>query len=222
MTDRIPGLRVPSQEFLTVLESRRRPGDPVRYRSAQEAADAELVAKRLDLHNTDFSGVDLSDIWWIECTMDGSRLTGASMPGTRAYDSSWNGCDLTEAQLPKSEIEDCTFAGARLIRANALRLVMHRCVLSGADLSEARLDKASIFSSDLSRVTVRDAVFDRLSLIDCVVVDMDLAGTSGTVTQGLRINVATAEHPNWLEGLAALEWLRSAGGQRLELFNGQL
>ena len=213
------GLRPPSQEFLTVLEARRRPGDPVRYRSAREAADAELIATRLDLQNTDLSGLDLSDIWWIECTMDGSLLAGAVMPGTRAYDSSWKGCDLTEAQLPKSEMEDCILAGARLIRSNALRLVMHRCVLHGADLSEANLDKASLFSSDLSRVRLRDAVLDRVSLVDCVVAGIELSGTSGTVTGGLRINIASVEHPVWLEELTALEWLRSRGAPRLELFS---
>lgn len=128
--------------------------------------------------------------------------------------------DLTQAQLPKSEMDDCSLAGARLTRSNLLRLLMHSCVLTGADLSEANLDKASIFSSDLSHVTLRDAVLDRVSLIDCVVAGIELSGTSGTITRGLRINVASVEHPEWLEELTALEWLRSRGGQGLDLFAG--
>lgn len=215
---------MPPSDFLRALNRHHRWAQPGQYPTEPgEEPGAELFAKDLDLSRTDFSGVDLADVWWLACVVTGSRFVDAYMPGFRAFDTNWVGCDFARARMAKSEATRCNYSRATFREAHLVRLELWECDLREADLSSADLAFFSADKSDLRNATIHDAVLDRLSLHASHVAGLDLTGCTGTMAGSesddyLRLNVGTPEQPEWLLGGDALAWLRSRGAPELTLY----
>lgn len=218
-------LSPPSETFLRQLDAHHRyayahdyptgPGDP---------PAVEFIPKDLDLSRTDFTNLNLGDLWWNDCTLDGSRLRDVFMPGTRAYDTTWRACDFTRAWIVKSEAEGCDFSGANFREANLIRFRLSKCDIRDAELTGAKLARFSLSECDARGLRIHATELDRLWLDGSHVAGLDLTGCKGTVTRpggkkGLRINIGAPDDANWLEGDSALEWLRSCGAPELTLFD---
>lgn len=215
---------MPPDDFLRALNRHHRWAQPGQYPTelGQEPG-AELFAKDMDLSRTDFSGVDLADVWWLACVVDGSRFADAYMPGFRAFDTSWAGCDFARARMARSEATRCNYSRATFRGAQLARLELWECDLREADLSSADLAFFSADKSDLRNATIHDTVLDGLSLHASHVAGLDLTGCTGTITGSesddyLRLNVGTPEQPEWLLGGDALAWLRSRGAPEVTFY----
>jgi hypothetical protein len=224
VNDQISTLRPPPGDFLRALDAHHRWAQPGQYPTdAGQNAGVELRAERLDLTRTDFSAIDLADVWWLECVVDSSRFADVYMPGFRAFDTSWAGCDFARARLAKSEATRCDYSGSTFSGAYLLRLELWECDLREADLSGADLAFFSADKSDLRNVAIRDTILDGVSLHGSHVAGLELAGCTGTITGAdnddyLQINIGTPSHPEWLVGADALRWLRSRGAPSLAFY----
>ncbi|HEX6538171.1 MAG TPA: pentapeptide repeat-containing protein, partial [Candidatus Dormibacteraeota bacterium] len=211
MSERPLALKPPDDAFLRRLDSHHRWGYPDQYPTARgQEPGVELMAEALDVSHTDFTGMDLADLWWVESTLEGSRFNGSWMPGTRSYASSWRDCDLSEVQMAKAEAHGCLFAGSSFKGAYLVRTDMQSCDLRGADLSGADLLKFSALDCDLRGLAIRNTVLDAVGFNGSHVADIDLMGSTGTIT-GVggrkphpRIDIGEPDDPHWVEGDEAL------------------
>lgn len=224
MDDPAP-LSPPSESFLRQLDAHLRYTYPHDYPSQPGDQPAvEFVPMNLDLSCTDFSNLNLGDLWWNDCKLDGSRLCDAFMPVTHAYDTTWRECDFSRTWLVKSEARGCDFSRTVFRDANLIRAELSDCDIRDADLSGAKLALFSLTRCDARGLLIHDTELDGLWLDGSHVAGLDLTGCIGTVTRpggklGLPINVGDPDDPDWLEGDAALDWLRSRGAPNITLFD---
>jgi uncharacterized protein YjbI with pentapeptide repeats len=174
--------------------------DGVRF----EAAD-------LDLSDLDFGGVDLSGAMLLGVTLDRSNLKGANLSRASISESSRCDVDLSDADLYKSEFEETILTNAYLLRALLDGMEMREVDLRSADLSGSRARGFSCWRSDLRCALLHDLRLDCTVVKDCMMVGADVAGASGSLAPGSRIDVGEPDRPEVLVGDALLAWFRRAG-----------
>ena len=109
-----------------------------------------------DLHGTDFSWAELSevDLSWVD-------LSRANLSGTKL-----RGANLSRATLRNADLTGADLSGANLGRVNLSGVSLREADLRGADLTEADLRNADLGGCDLFGATVQFAKLDGANLTD--------------------------------------------------------
>jgi hypothetical protein len=175
-------------------------------------SDQDFV-KGLDLTGVSLADLDLSSVWFAECSFD-----DAVVRDTDLYHCLFGGCsfrraDLTAAYIPKSRSDGSTFAHASLAGADLLRLRASETDFRHADLSRATLTRMAAVRCDLREASLQGAQFNGTTIKESLLAGADLTGATGTVNGNLSINVGAPDSPLMLTAYAAMEWMRDAGAE---------
>jgi uncharacterized protein YjbI with pentapeptide repeats len=121
-----------------------------------------------DLNGADLSGADLSETWFIHGHLNGANLIVADLKGANLLLADLKGADLSQANLSGADLSQVDLNGANLSGAN----------LSRAKLNEANLREADLNEANLSGADIRKACLARAILVDTVVEETRLSGSS--------------------------------------------
>jgi uncharacterized protein YjbI with pentapeptide repeats len=165
----------------------------------------------IDLSDLDLQGIDLSGAVLLGVRFDRSNLRGANLSRALITKSSMRDVDLSDADLYKAEIDKTALTNACLLRAVLEGMEAGEVDLRSADLSGSRARGFSCWRSDLRGTLLRDLRLDCTAFEDCMMAGVDLAGASGSIDRGSRIDVGEPDRPEVLEGEALLAWFRRSG-----------
>jgi uncharacterized protein YjbI with pentapeptide repeats len=144
-------------------------------------------------------------------TPDRSNLKGANLSRASISESSMRDVDLSDADLYKAEFEETILTNAYLRRALLDGMEAREVDLRNADLSGSRACGLSCWRSDLRCALLHDLRLDCTAVKDCMMAGTDVAGASGSLGRGSRIDVGEPDRPEVLEGDALLAWFPRSG-----------
>lgn len=196
----VPTKRTPAdhQAIATVIGRRSRSRDP--------------DAQRLDLRETNLSGVRWTEAHVEGASLGGAHLEGADLCGAHLEGADLCGAHLERARLSGAHLEGADLAKAHLERANLVRAHLERATLiaahpeeanlweahlegatlwgahlEGADLSWAHLEGAGLSEAYLERADLREAHLERANL---VAANLEGARLWGAHLEGARLDRA--------------------------------
>jgi uncharacterized protein YjbI with pentapeptide repeats len=205
------------QAIATVIGRRERAQDP--------------VGQRLDLRETDLSGVN-----WVRADLEGADLSNARLEGADLRearlertvfaharlqdafltDAQLKGADLSGAQVEVAILRHVNLERAQLVWAQLAGSNLEDANLQGADLTAAGLDHAILRGAQLKGARLRRARLEGALLEDANLEDADLLGAqlSGAILRQARMQGALLEDAN-------LQGADLTGAQlQLSLLNG--
>jgi hypothetical protein len=145
--------------------------NPAHVELVQSGADATWAWRgaRLDLTDSDLSGLRLRGAMLDHANFAGARLVGVDFTDSRLQEANFGGAHLIRANLDNARCGGSSFAGALLCAASLQHAYLVRCDLSGANLAGADLESAL-----LTHARIAGAILDHTKLVDA-----DLHGIVG-------------------------------------------
>jgi uncharacterized protein YjbI with pentapeptide repeats len=202
--ERSARLRPPDDDLLRRLQ--------LHHRWSQFSRDGvRLEDAGLDLSDLDLAGVDLSGAVLLGARFDRSNLRGANLSRADIARSSAEGTELSEAVLYKAEVHRTSFIHVRLRHAILDGMEASHVDLRGADLTGSSAHGFSCWQSDVRGACLRELRLRCTWFDDCLMAEVDLVGSSGTIHRHSRLDLGDPERQEVLEGEALLAWLRRAG-----------
>ena len=163
--------------------------------------------RRLDVHETDLTGVQ-----WLDADLQGADLNGAdleraSLSGANLMVAFLEGANLQRAtfhrtQLQLAALERANLEGAFLWEANLWKAKLNGASLAGAVLWQANLTEADLRGANLERAKLEGAHLPRANLDGARLAGADLSKTLGLSWDQLELAVdaALAQLPADLAG----------------------
>lgn len=157
--------------------------------------DTEQENQRLDLHNIDIRGADLSkanlqgaDLW--KANLQRAYIAKAKLQGAVLWEA-----NLQEANLSKANLQKAVLLGANLQEANLRKANMQAASMQGANLQRAILHKVNFQKADLSLARLADTSLRRANLQGADLGQASLQGAdfSETNLQGANFKEANLQ-----------------------------
>lgn len=115
---------------------------------------------RLDLSESDFSGVPFSDI-----DFSNTDLTGSAFCDCNLSSINFSNSDLTSADFARAAIVESDFSDAIMNGTNLAYTTLHYSNFAGADMTGCVLDESDLTNSDLSAsMNLNTARFDETTI----------------------------------------------------------
>lgn len=111
------------------------------------------ILDRVDLHQANLAGADLTHGFFYEADLRGAELSGAAMVGTNFCLARLCDARLTMADLHRANFDRADLTGADLSGANLERTLLVGTIVTRARFSGCRVHGASVWDLDLSDVT---------------------------------------------------------------------
>lgn len=145
----------------------------------------ERTEQKLDLRETNLSGVDLTD----------AHLARARFTGSRFDRTIMNGADFEHADLEKCEITDCEMHHAFLQNAN-----LEKTTICGTDLGESVLSDARFMMSSIDTVHAVGSEAEAVCFLKATIVNSDFGRCNLKYANFMRAGISGVSfHKSHLE-----------------------
>ena len=130
-----------------------------RLRPDLSGADLRFrVLDRVNLHQANLAGADLTHAFLHEADLFGADLSAATMAGTNCCMARLRDARLTMADLHRANFDRADLTGADLSGANLERTLLVGTIVSRAKFSGCRVHGASVWDVDLSDVAAQSGL----------------------------------------------------------------
>ena len=129
--------------------------------------------RQSDLTGQDAAGARFEECAFIDCTLDGVRLSSV-----RILDTTMTGSHATKLELPRSSLQE---------------VVLTDCRIGALVAYASKWTNVTVRGGKLDYINLRDAQLENVRLEGCIIGDLDLAGATVTrlVIEGCRIGQLT-------------------------------
>jgi uncharacterized protein YjbI with pentapeptide repeats len=135
-----------------------------RLSSAHIAAAISNKNEKVDLKNTDLSGLDLTKLDLSKQDLSGCNLKGADLSGCDLTETNFSGANLTDTKFIGVKLNNVKFKGARLNNTNFMKADMKYVDFEDAQLLNANLTDSKIENAYFRHSQVRDTSFQGAKL----------------------------------------------------------
>lgn len=211
----------------------------------QRNTQTEQEDQKVDLHNTDIAGADLSKaklqeaLFWkanlrktvlIEAELKGARFMEANLQGALLIEANLQQANLLNANLQQASIRKANLREAWLWNANLQGANLMEADLQGAILSVANLQAASLVKANLKGTSLVETNLQEANLIEADLQEANLGGANmhgaslyranlrGAILMGANLKQANLQEAN-LRGVDLTE-AQHLEPQQLELAYG--
>jgi uncharacterized protein YjbI with pentapeptide repeats len=187
------------------------------YLRRSESDPRASFVEGLDVSGRSLREADLECGAFAECRFDRADLVAAYAHDVHLYRCSLVGARLASIAMAKAYITECDLRGVDFRGVWLMRTTFRDCDLRDADFEAAETRRTTFGQCDLRGARLRDIDLHRVVFHDTALAGADLTGAHGDLVR-FPLNVGTPEEPCYLEGDAALEWLRAAGAEDVSWF----